>query len=81
VLARAGWYNTLAAARTVNGRYNTVNHYDLPQKPSPYGFGAMYDSILTLHMPGADLFQQVLTGAPGPSDHNLVYTDVRLPHR
>jgi endonuclease/exonuclease/phosphatase family metal-dependent hydrolase len=78
-LLRAGWYNTLAAARTDNVQYNTVNHYQLPEQPSPYGFGSMYDSIMTLHMPGADLFKQVLTGAPGPSDHNLVFTALRLP--
>jgi hypothetical protein len=41
----------------------------------------MFDSILTLNMPGADLFKQVLTDAPGPSDHNLVLADVRLPSR
>jgi len=79
-LLRAGWYNTIAAAQTVNVRYNSVNHYLLPQKPSPYGFGSMYDTIMTLNMPGADLFKQVLTGAPGPSDHNLIFTTVRLPH-
>ena len=79
-LVDAGWYNTIAAAEMVNVRYNSVNAYRLPQKPSPYGFGSMYDTIMTLNMPGADLFKQVLTGAPGPSDHNLVFTDVRLPH-
>jgi endonuclease/exonuclease/phosphatase family metal-dependent hydrolase len=78
-LLQAGWYNTIAAARTVNLQYNSVNHYDLPQRPSPYGFGCMYDSIHTLNMPGADLFAQLLTGAPGPSDHNLVLAVVRLP--
>jgi endonuclease/exonuclease/phosphatase family metal-dependent hydrolase len=79
-LIRRGWYNTIAAAQTVGTRYNSVNNFHLPQKPSPYGFGCMYDTIMTLNMPGADLFKQVITGAPGPSDHNLVFTDVRLPH-
>jgi endonuclease/exonuclease/phosphatase family metal-dependent hydrolase len=79
-LYRAGWYNTLAAAQTVNGRYNSVNCYKFPQHASPYGFGSMYDSVLTLNMPGADLSKQMIAGAPGPSDHNLVITDVRLPH-
>jgi hypothetical protein len=60
-------------------RYNSVNAYRVPQRPSPYGFGSMYDTIMTLRMPGADSFKQVLTGAPAPSDHNLVFTDVRLP--
>ena len=78
-LLQAGWYNTIAAAKTVNVRYNSVNGYHVPEKPSPYGFGCMYDTIMTLNMPGADLFKQVLTGAPGPSDHNLILTTVRLP--
>ena len=75
-LVQAGWYNTIAAARTEKVQYNSVNGYHFPQRPSPYGFGSMYDSILTLRMPGADLFKQVLTRA---SDHNLVFSDVRLP--
>jgi endonuclease/exonuclease/phosphatase family metal-dependent hydrolase len=79
-LLTAGWYNTLAAARTVNVGYNSVNHYSLPERPSPYGFGCMYDSIMTLNMPGADRFKQVLARAPGASDHNLIFTDIRLPH-
>jgi endonuclease/exonuclease/phosphatase family metal-dependent hydrolase len=78
-LLGAGWYNTIAAAKTVNTRYNSVNHYQFPQRPSPYGFGSMYDSIMTLNMPGADLFKQVLAKAPGASDHNMVFTGVRLP--
>jgi endonuclease/exonuclease/phosphatase family metal-dependent hydrolase len=79
-LYRTGWYNTLAAADTVNARYNSVNCYQFPQHRSPYGFGSMYDSVLTLNMPGADVSRQVLAAAPGPSDHNLVITAVRLPH-
>jgi hypothetical protein len=80
-LINAGWYNTIAAAQTVNVQYNSVTRYLLPERPSAYGFGCMYDSIHTLGMPGADLFKQLLTGAPGASDHNLVFADVRLPAR
>ena len=79
VLASAGWYNTIAAARTENLRYNSVQHFRLPQRPSPYGFGSMYDTIMTRSMPGADLFKQVLAHRPPPSDHNLVFADLRLP--
>ena len=78
-LLHAGWYNTIAAAQSVNVRYDSVNRFRLPEKPSAYGFGSMFDTIMTLGMPGADLFKQVLTGAPGPSDHNLIFADVRLP--
>jgi endonuclease/exonuclease/phosphatase family metal-dependent hydrolase len=77
-MLRAGWYNTIAAANPVNTQYNSVNKYET-QHPSPYGFGSMYDTIMTYNMPGADRFAQVLTGAPWPSDHNMVYADVRLP--
>lgn len=78
-LLHAGFYDTSAADQQVNMAYNTVNHYDSPEKPSNYGFGARYDAILTLGMPGADRFEQVLTGAPYPSDHNMVFSDLRLP--
>ncbi|HEY3529211.1 MAG TPA: hypothetical protein VGK78_08675 [Nocardioides sp.] len=74
-----GWYNTISAATVVNGQYNSVNHYQSPEEPSVYGFGSMYDTIMTLNMPGADLWKQVITGSPWPSDHNMIYTDVRLP--
>jgi endonuclease/exonuclease/phosphatase family metal-dependent hydrolase len=75
----AGYYDTSAAAVQVHLNYNTVNAYKSPERPSAYGFGARYDSIFTLGMPGADRFEQVVTGAPFPSDHNLVFTDLRLP--
>jgi hypothetical protein len=39
----------------------------------------MYDTIATLNLPGATLWKQVLTGAPWPSDHNMVFVDLRLP--
>lgn len=78
-LVHAGWYDTVAAATAVHLGYNTVNHYQSPERPSNWGFGNMYDVVMTLNMPGADRFEQVLTGAPWPSDHNMVYADVRLP--
>jgi endonuclease/exonuclease/phosphatase family metal-dependent hydrolase len=78
-LLGAGYYNTTAAATQVNLQYNSVNGYKAVEKPSNYGFGSMLDSIMTLHMPGASRFEEVLTGSPYPSDHNLVYADLRLP--
>jgi endonuclease/exonuclease/phosphatase family metal-dependent hydrolase len=79
VLLADGWYNTFSAAQVVNAQYNSVNHYESPEKKSPYGVGSMYDTIATLNMPGADLWKQVLTGAPWPSDHNMIFADLRLP--
>jgi endonuclease/exonuclease/phosphatase family metal-dependent hydrolase len=78
-LVRAGWYDTIAARTAVHTGFNSVNRYSSPERPSNWGFGAMYDVIMTLNMPGADRFEQVLTGAPWPSDHNMIYADVRLP--
>ncbi|MFZ2015613.1 MAG: hypothetical protein WAV00_17490 [Nocardioides sp.] len=77
-MLHSGYFNTIAAATAVNTRYNSINNY-AASKPSPYGFGSMYDSIMTLNMPGAVRFEQVLTGSPWPSDHNLVQADLRLP--
>jgi endonuclease/exonuclease/phosphatase family metal-dependent hydrolase len=76
---QAGYYNTSAAETQINLEYNSVNAYETPEKPSNYGFGSMIDSIMTLGMPGADVFKQWLTGAPYPTDHNLITADVRLP--
>jgi endonuclease/exonuclease/phosphatase family metal-dependent hydrolase len=73
-----GWFNTQAAATVENDDVNSVNAFKT-QSPSPYGFGSMYDTIATLNLPGATLWKQVLTGAPWPSDHNMVFVDLRLP--
>lgn len=78
VLLNEGWYNSQAAEQVVNDDVNTVNHYETQTK-SPYGFGAIYDTIATLNLRGATLWKQVLTGSPWPSDHNLVFADLRLP--
>ena len=77
-LLQAGYYDTIAAAQTLNLQYCSVNHY-LDDTPGAWGFGNMFDSIMTLGMPGAARFEQVLTGSPWPSDHNMVLADVQLP--
>jgi hypothetical protein len=61
----------------VNGGYNSVNRYASPEKKSPYGYGAMYDTLSTLNMPGADMWKQILD--PVSSDHNLTFADLRFP--
>jgi endonuclease/exonuclease/phosphatase family metal-dependent hydrolase len=78
-LLGGGYYDTSAAATQLNLQYNSVNNYASPERRSNYGFGSMIDSIMTLHMPGARRFDQVLTGSPYPSDHNMIVADVRLP--
>jgi len=77
-LLDAGYYNTAAAVKQVHLTYNSVNSYRR-QRPSPYGFGSLFDTVMTLGMPGAARFEQILTGSPWPSDHNLVLADLRLP--
>jgi endonuclease/exonuclease/phosphatase family metal-dependent hydrolase len=79
VLFQEGWYNTSAAVDQINLQYNSVNGYKSKELPSPYGFGALFDTIETLNLPGADRFKIVRTGQPWPSDHNMVFTDVHLP--
>ena len=78
-MLNAGWYNTSAAAIQKNLQYNSMNGYARHEKPSNYGFGSLIDTLMTLHMPGADRFVEVRTGPPWPTDHNMIYTDVRLP--
>jgi hypothetical protein len=56
-----------------------VNGYRTTESPSPYGFGSRYDTIFTLGMPGAQRFEQIITSGTYPSDHNLVFADLRLP--
>jgi endonuclease/exonuclease/phosphatase family metal-dependent hydrolase len=79
VMIQAGYYDTVAAVDQVHLGYNTVNGYASPQRPSNWGFGSVYDQVWTVNMPGASTFTQVLKSSPYPSDHNLVYTDLRLP--
>lgn len=78
-LLNAGFYDTSAAARQINLQYNSRNGFASPERPSPNGFGARLDVVMTTGMPGANRFKVVRTGAPYPSDHNLVYADLRLP--
>lgn len=75
----AGYYSAMAAKRQINLQYNSVNAYTAHERPSPYGFGSIIDTIMTLHMPGADVFKEMRTGKPWPSDHNMIYADLRLP--
>jgi len=79
VMLQDGFYNASAAVTQVNMQFNSVNHYISPEKPSNYGFGSIIDTVMTRNMPGAAVFKQVRTGTPWPSDHNMIYTDVRLP--
>jgi endonuclease/exonuclease/phosphatase family metal-dependent hydrolase len=79
VLLNDGYYDTSAAATQVNLQYNSYNGFASPEVPSNNGFGARLDAIMTSGMPGADRFEIVRTGAPYPSDHNMVIADLKLP--
>lgn len=78
-LSDAGFYDAASATNQMHLEYNTVNAYQSPEKPSNYGFGARLDAIMTLGMPGAHTFEEVITGGPYPSDHNMVVADLGLP--
>jgi hypothetical protein len=75
----SGYYDTSAAAKQVHLQYNTVNAFATRERRSNYGFGARLDAILTRGMPGANKFEEVITGAPYPSDHNMVVANLKLP--
>jgi hypothetical protein len=74
-----GFYDASAAAQQVNMQYDSVNKYADQTKPNGHGFGSLIDSLMTWGMPGASLFKQVMTGDPYPSDHNMIFADLRLP--
>lgn len=80
-LIGAGFYDTAAAVTTVNLKYPTVNHYVTTLKPVNIGYGARLDVIAVKGVRGAARFENVMKVVDSlrPSDHNMVYADIRLP--
>ena len=82
-LLDAGYYDTAAAVETAGLGYRTFNGF-APQLPARLGVAPRIDAVLTKGLDGADRFVNVRTeDDPAypvfPSDHNLVYADLRLP--
>jgi endonuclease/exonuclease/phosphatase family metal-dependent hydrolase len=80
VLMEHGFYDTASTVDQVNPEYGTANDFAY-QDPSPFGVSPRIDVIATLGMPGSDRFvnEVVKKGDPFPSDHNMIWTDLRLP--
>ena len=80
VLMEHGFYDTASTVDHVNPEYGTANDFTY-QDPSPFGVSPRIDVIATLGMPGSDRFvnEVVEKGEPFPSDHNMIWTDLRLP--
>ncbi len=80
VLMEHGFYDTASTVDHVNPAYGTANAFEY-QEPSPFGVSPRIDVIATLGMPGSATFVNVVVqkGDPFPSDHNMIYTDLRLP--
>jgi endonuclease/exonuclease/phosphatase family metal-dependent hydrolase len=80
-LISAGYYDTAAAKTQVNIKYTTFNNFVKTIPVNPSGWGARLDVIAVKGITGADKFENVMTrtSTHRPSDHNMVYADVRLP--
>lgn len=81
VMVAAGYYDTAAAKRQVNAAYNTSNKFATTLGKSSSGFGPHLDVVMVKGgKGGADLWVNLMQNPDSdrPSDHNLVYADVRL---
>jgi hypothetical protein len=80
VLMAHGFYDTASTVDHVNPEYGSVNDFEY-QKPSTFGVSPRIDVIATLGMPGSAKFVNEVVRKPDlfPSDHNMVWTDFRLP--
>lgn len=80
VLMDRGYYDTASTVEQVNPEYGTANDFEY-QKPSDFGVSSRIDLIATQGMPGSAMFVNDVVKKPEvhPSDHNLIWSDLRLP--
>ena len=80
VMMDAGYYDTASTVDQINAAYGTANDFTY-QEPSEINPSPRIDVIATLNMPGSDTFKNVVVqkGDPFPSDHNMIWADLRLP--
>jgi hypothetical protein len=81
VFIAAGYYDTASAISRVNANYNTSNGFATTLKRSTHGFGPHLDVVMVKGAKGgADRWVNMMSvrDADRPSDHNLVYADVRI---
>ncbi len=79
---RGGYYDAMAARTKVNASYSVVNG-GASQVPHPSGLGPRSDHILTKGIRGSVAYVNVANWSYNgsiPSDHNLVYADLLIPH-
>lgn len=84
---RAGYLDSRAAVTKVGIQYGSVNKHEGFQSPTNSGVGTRADFILVKGFPGVsryvNLANVTFPGLPAgqtPSDHNLVYADLFIPH-
>lgn len=81
VFVAAGYYDTASALTQVNIAYNTSNRFATTLGKSKHGYGPHLDVVMVKGgKGGADRWVNMLQNPDSdrPSDHNLVYADVRI---
>lgn len=81
-IVRAGYYDAMASLSRTGVAYSTVNKR-AHESASPSGVGGRPDSIFLKGIQGSVSYVNVANWYGGqakpPSDHNLVYADIRVP--
>jgi endonuclease/exonuclease/phosphatase family metal-dependent hydrolase len=81
VMVAAGFYDTAAAKVRINAEYNTSNGFATTLAKSAHGYGPHLDVVMVKGgKGGADRWVNMLQNPDTnrPSDHNLVWADVRI---
>jgi hypothetical protein len=80
VLMSHGYYDTASTVIEGNAKWGTENGFQY-EKPSKFGISPRIDLIVTKGMPGSSRFYNARITRPQqfPSDHNMIYADLRLP--
>ena len=81
VMVAAGFYDTAAARVRVNAAYTTSNGFDPTLRRNGYGVGSHLDVVMVKGgKGGADRWVNKLRNPDPrrPSDHNLVYADIKI---
>ncbi len=80
-LVAGGFYDTAAAKVRINADFNTSNGFATTLSRSAHGYGPHLDVVMVKNgKGGADRWVNVLQNpdADRPSDHNLVWADIRI---
>ena len=82
VLIENGFYDTAAAQKHTDLRFTTMNGFEPTLSDPGAGFGSRLDAVLAKGITGASYWENVMdvTDSTRPSDHNMVFADIRLPN-